>query len=322
MKGSKQLLSLHYRPRLLIVVPCFNEEQALPRTAGRLLALLRGLRRGKRIHDSSQLLFVDDGSTDATWKIIETLTVGNHECRGLKFTRNFGHQAAILAGMYHLDADAVVTIDADLQDPPEVIADMVQQHLEGAEIVFGVRDDRSADNHFKRWSAEGYYRLIALFGVNIVFNHADFRLVGRNALQALRSYGETNLFLRGVLPMLGFRQSTVLYSREKRVDGKAKYNLRMMFALGLNGITSFTIAPLRMVSLLGCCISIAAFLAGAWALAAWYVGATLPGWTSVILPTYFLGGIQLLSIGILGEYLGKTYKESKSRPRYIIEKSL
>jgi len=286
-----------------------------------LLGVVADIEKSGTIDDATTLLIVDDGSTDASWPIIEKLAAKHPAVRGIKLSRNFGHQSAILAGMFACDADAVVTIDADLQDPPHVIADMVQAHRKGAEIVLGVRNDRSTDTIFKRSTAQLYYRFLSTMGVDAVVNHADFRLLGRNAIGAIRSYDETQLFLRGVVRLVGFKQEIVHYRREERQAGETKYNLLRMLGLALDGITSFTAFPLRLITLLGFVVSLLAFLAGIWALVSWGVFAnTVPGWTSMVLSMYFLGGIQLLSIGIIGEYLGKNYLESKHRPRFIIEK--
>jgi glycosyltransferase involved in cell wall biosynthesis len=307
--------------RLSIVVPCFNEEKMLETAVGALLGVIADIEKSGAIDRATTLVVVDDGSTDASWRIIEKLAAGEPAVRGIKLSRNFGHQSAILAGMFACDGDAVVTIDADLQDPPHVIADMVQAHRRGAEIVLGVRSDRSTDTFFKRSTAELYYRFLSTMGVDTVVNHADFRLLGRNAIAAIRSYDETQLFLRGVVRLVGFKQEIVHYRRGERQAGETKYNLWRMLGLALDGITSFTAFPLRLITLLGFVVSLLAFLAGIWALVSWGIFAnTVPGWTSMVLSMYFLGGIQLLSIGIIGEYLGKNYLESKHRPRFIIEK--
>ncbi len=310
-------------PQICIVVPCYNEEEVLRETSRRLQQIVSQLQDSGDIAQGSHVLFVDDGSRDSTWSIIEELAGSHASVKGLKFARNFGHQSALLAGMLTADADAVVTIDADLQDPPEAIAQMVHAFRNGSEIVFAVRDDRKVDSIFKRGSAELYYRVLRLMGVDIIFNHADFRLLGRAAVDALRQFGEVNIFLRGLVRLIGFKHEIVLYRREARFAGETKYTLRKMLALSMNGITSFTILPLRLITVLGFAVSVFAFFAGFWVFVAWLYRADLvPGWTSVVLPMYFLGGIQLLSVGVLGEYLGKSYMEAKNRPRYIIEKTV
>jgi polyisoprenyl-phosphate glycosyltransferase len=307
--------------RLAVVVPCFNEEEVLEPAVDKLLSVLADIEKAGDIDSASTLVIVDDGSSDASWRIIEMLAKKNPSVRGIKLARNFGHQSAILAGMSACDVDAVVTIDADLQDPPHVIGEMVRAYRNGAEIVLGVRNDRSKDTFFKRTTAQLYYRLLRMMGVDAVANHADFRLLGRNAMSAIHSFGETQLFLRGIIRLVGFRQELVHYRRDERWAGTTKYSILRMLGLALNGITSFTAFPLRLITLFGVVVSVLAFLAGTWALLSWWIFAnTVPGWTSVVLPMYFLGGIQLLSIGIIGEYLGKNYLESKHRPRFIIEK--
>lgn len=315
--------SLRPPPLLTVVVPCFNEIEVLSETARRLETAIAGLLSEGQIAAGSGVLFVDDGSSDGTWQRIEALCQANRQFHGLKLARNFGHQAAILAGILTSNGDVTVTIDADLQDPPETIGAMIASYRSGADVVYGVRDDRSADTAFKRLSARAFYRLMKSMGIELVFDHADFRLLSRTATGALRQYGETNLFLRGLVPLLGFSQQTVSYRREARFAGRSKYNLRKMLSFSIDGITSFSVFPLRIITFFGLAVSLLAFAAGLWAFAVWLVDADrVPGWTSIVLPVYFLGGIQLLSIGIMGEYLGKSYFEAKRRPRYIVEKSV
>ncbi len=310
-------------PVLSVILPCFNEEDALPETARRLESLITGLQAQGQIAPGSHVILVDDGSSDRTWSKIERLVAGTDMFRGLKFARNFGHQSAILAGILAAKGEVTITIDADLQDPPDAIAQMIAAYRSGADIVYGARDDRSTDSFLKRSTAHAFYRLMGMIGVKLIFNHADFRLLSQNAIEALKQFGEVNLFLRGLVPLLGFRQETILYKREARFAGHSKYGFSRMLALSIDGITSFSIYPLRLITFLGLFVSFLAFAAGLWALIAWLIDAnTVPGWTSIVLPMYFLGGIQLLSIGILGEYLGKNYFEAKRRPRYIIEKSI
>jgi glycosyltransferase involved in cell wall biosynthesis len=302
------------------VVPCFNESEVLPETARRLADLIDKLVAGGQASGESCVVFVDDGSADDTWTFIEQLSEASGRFRGIKLARNFGHQSAILAGMLVTAGDAIITIDADLQDPPEAIGQMVEKYRSGADIVFGVRNDRTSDSQFKRATARGFYRLMRGMGIDLVSDHADYRLLSRAAIEALKQYSEVNLFLRGLIPIIGYRQETVFYKREARFAGVSKYGLGKMLALAVNGVTSFSIFPLRLITLLGISISVLAFVAGLWSLVVWMAGATLPGWTSIVLPMYLLGGFQLLAIGILGEYLGKTYFEAKRRPRFVIEK--
>jgi glycosyltransferase involved in cell wall biosynthesis len=313
----------HPLPRLAVVVPCFNEEEALPHTAERLTALLERLRQGGRIAPDSHIVFVDDGSRDGTWQLIEKLSREDGRIRGIKLSRNRGHQNALLAGLFTADGDVLVSVDADLQDDIEIIDEMLRQHARGMHVVYGVRDDRSSDGLFKRASALGFYRMIRALGVESVHNHADFRLLSRRAVDALKDFGEVNLFLRGIVPLIGFKSSMVYYTRTERIAGVSKYPLRKMLALALDAVTSFSVVPLRMISALGFLVFLFSAGMGAWTLGVkLFTDRAVPGWTSTLLPIYLLGGIQILCIGVLGEYLGKVYQETKRRPRYIIEKVL
>ncbi len=310
-------------PRLTIVVPCYDEEEALPETALRLTDLLERLRKDGRIAVNSRIMFVDDGSRDRTWQLIEELSQQDGRIGGIKLSRNRGHQNALLAGLFTADGDALVSVDADLQDDIEIIEDMLQQHAQGAHIVYGVRDNRASDGIFKRVSAQGFYRMIRALGVESVYNHADFRLLSRRAVDALKDFGEVNLFLRGIVPLIGFRSSVVYYARTERVAGVSKYPLHKMLALALDAVTSFSVVPLRMISVLGVLVFLFSAGMGVWTL--WvrlFTDRAVPGWTSTLLPIYALGGLQILCVGILGEYMGKVYQETKRRPRYIIEKVL
>ncbi|MBN2885131.1 MAG: glycosyltransferase family 2 protein [Chromatiaceae bacterium] len=307
--------------QLGILVPCYNEEAVIDETARRLLEVLARLRARDLIDAESFILFIDDGSTDASWRHIEALSATHGaQVRGLKLSRNRGHQNALLAGLREAPGDALVSIDADLQDDIGVIETMVERHHEGYEVVYGVRERRDSDSAFKRLSAEGYYRLLHLLGVTIVFNHADYRLLGRRALDALAHFEEVNLFLRGVVPLLGFCATEVGYARAPRFAGVSKYPLHRMAALALDGVTSFSVAPLRLITLIGLLTFAFSMTLGLWAL--WvrlFTEQAVPGWASTVVPFYFLGGVQLLCIGILGEYLGKVYSEVKRRPHYVIE---
>lgn len=307
--------------RLDIVVPCYNEEEVLPETARRLRDLLDRLIRDGRIASASRILFVDDGSRDQTWRLIEKLSSADSRIGGVKLSRNRGHQNALLAGLFTADGDAVVSVDADLQDDIEVISDMVDAYLQGVDVVYGVRQDRSSDSFFKRTTARAFYRLMDVLGVETVDNHADFRLMSRSAVDAARQFHEVNLFLRGILPLIGFKSSIVYYTRSERFAGVSKYPLKRMIGLALNAITSFSVVPLRLITVAGFVVFSLSIAMVAWTL--WirlFSDEAIPGWASTLLPIYFLGGIQILSIGIIGEYLGKVYQETKARPRYIIEK--
>lgn len=309
-------------PRLAIVVPCYNEEAVLPETARRLALLLDALRCEGEIAADSGVYFVDDGSSDRSWELIEAFARADAALHGIKLSRNCGHQNALLAGLLQAPGDVLVSIDADLQDDPQAIRAMLAAHRDGAEVVYGVRRSRRADSWFKRATAEGYYRLLGALGVDVVFNHADYRLLSRRCVQALSAYGETNLFLRGIVPRLGFRQAVVGYDRCERFAGRSKYPLARMLALAWQGVTSFSAAPLRAITLLGLLVSMASFAGALWVLWARLVdGHTLPGWASIGLPVFFLGGVQLLSLGVIGEYIAKIYLETKGRPRYVVEKS-
>ena len=308
---------------LSIVIPCFNEEDVLPATIEQLTVLMNQLLTEGLISADSTITFVDDGSYDATWSLIVEAALGNTSIHGIKLSRNQGHQNALFAGMMSVNGDAVITVDADLQDDLKAIRDMLVKHINGAEIVYGIRNNRVSDSAFKRISAEIYYKLLRKLGVNVVFNHADYRLMSRTAIRALEQYGEVNLFLRGIIPQLGFKSENVYYRRIERQAGKSKYPAAKMLALAWEGLTSFSSLPLRWITMLGFIVSLFSFAIGGWALAArLFFNGSIPGWASTVIPMYFLGGIQLLSLGIIGEYIAKIYAETKHRPRYIIEKTI
>jgi polyisoprenyl-phosphate glycosyltransferase len=305
-----------------VVVPCFNEEAALPETAPKIAAYFAGLAAdpANRL-EGFRLILVDDGSKDRTWPIIEGLAAADPHVTGLKLSRNSGHQAAMLAGLSHADADVVVTMDADLQDDIGAVAAMMSAYEGGSHLALGVRNDRSSDSTGKAGSANAYYRLLRLIGIDVIENHADFRLMSRRALAALLEYSEVNLFLRGLIPQLGFPVTLVPYARQPRTLGETKYTLRKMIRLALDGITSFSVMPLRIIALLGALVflgTMVATLAFLWVAFA-HSSALVPGWASTVLPMLFLGGVQLLSIGVLGEYVGKIYLETKRRPRFFVE---
>jgi glycosyltransferase involved in cell wall biosynthesis len=308
-------------PSLGIVVPCFNEEEVLLETARRLTTLLRALMTDGHVAIGSQVVFVDDGSRDHTWEIIEGLAASDTLVGGIKLSRNRGHQNALLAGLYTCDAEVLLSVDADLQDDIQAIPEMVRAYARGADIVYGVRNDRASDGFFKRATAQTFYRLISALGAESVYNHADFRLMSRRAVEALKSFREVNLFLRGMVPLIGFKSAIVYYTRSERFAGESKYPLRKMIALALDAVTSFSIAPLRLITGLGFLVFLLSAAMGVWTL--WvrlFTDRAVPGWTSTLLPIYLLGGLQILCVGVLGEYLGRIYQETKARPRYIIEK--
>jgi glycosyltransferase involved in cell wall biosynthesis len=308
-------------PCLDIVVPCYNEEDVLPETAHRLTTLLQGMMAGGRIAAGSQVIFVDDGSQDRTWELIETLAGTDERIGGIKLSRNRGHQNALLAGLYTCEADVLLSVDADLQDDIQVIPEMVQAYERGAHVVYGVRNDRSSDSFPKRFAAQVFYRLMNTLGAESVYNHADFRLMSRHAVEALKSFREVNLFLRGLVPLIGFKSAIVYYTRRERLAGESKYPPRKMLALALDAVTSFSVAPLRFITGLGFLVFLLSAAMGAWTLwVKFFTTHAVPGWTSVLLPIYLLGGLQIFCLGVIGEYLGKVYQETKARPRYIIEK--
>ncbi|MBQ8995360.1 MAG: glycosyltransferase family 2 protein [Oscillospiraceae bacterium] len=303
------------------VVPCYNEEEVLPETSKRLLEKMKSLIDAGKVSPESKVCFVDDGSKDRTWEMVEELHANYPVFTGVKLSRNRGHQNALLGGMMTVkdDCDAVVSLDADLQDDPNAIDEMIDDWLNGSDIVYGVRSARKTDTFFKRFTAESFYRIMDLMGAQIVFNHADYRLMSSRALDALAEYKEVNLFLRGMIPTLGFKTSTVKYERNERFAGESKYPLKKMLALAWNGITSFSTRPLEMIVTLGV-ILIAAAVVLLLVCAGRAIWGTAPHATEVFsYSLWLLGGIQLLALGVVGEYIGKIYSEVKGRPRYIIE---
>jgi glycosyltransferase involved in cell wall biosynthesis len=312
-------------PVIFFVLPCFNEEAVLPETAARLSEKIRSLREGNIISAKSKIIFVDDGSSDNTWNIIENYCTGKPETfGGIKLSGNRGHQNALLCGLLTVKdyCDAVVSMDADLQDDIAVLDDMIRQYSSGCEIVYGVRSERKTDSAFKRISAQGFYRFMKLLGVNIVYNHADFRLMGKHALEALSGYGEVNLFLRGIIPMLGYKTGVARYARAERYAGDSKYPRRKMLSFSFEGITSLSVKPIRMITWLGIFIFIASIAMIVNFIVRYYRGITVPGWSTTVVSIWGIGGLILFSIGIVGEYTGKIYMETKRRPRFHVEKFL
>ena len=307
---------------LSIVVPCYNEEEMLPITFESLRNKLAELIEKGKISPESFLLFIDDGSKDKTWELIDNENKVHKEVKGLKLAGNVGHQFALTAGLIFAKdiCDIAISIDADLQDDIEVFEEMVDKYHEGCDIVYGVRNKRKTDSIFKRVTAQGFYRVMNFFGAKTIYNHADFRLMSKRALEQFSKYSEENLYLRGIVPLIGYKTECVYYDRKVRVAGKSKYPLRKMIALAVEGITSFSVKPIRYIVLLGFLsvfLSIAAFV---YALVSFFLKTVEPGWTSLIVSIWFLGGVQLISIGLIGEYIGKIYMEVKRRPRYNIEK--
>jgi glycosyltransferase involved in cell wall biosynthesis len=307
---------------LYLVVPCYNEQEVLSETARRLLDSLAGLLKMELISRDSRVLFVDDGSRDDTWNIIERLADGHPQVMGVKLSRNRGHQNALMAGLMTAKefADVTISLDADMQDDISVLPAFMKKYYDGAEIVFGVRKSRESDTVFKRSSAQFFYKLLKTFGVEAVYNHADYRLMSRRALNGLSEFGEVNLFLRGIVMQIGYKTSTVEYDRGERLAGESKYPFSKMLGFAFDGITSFSIKPIRMITALGIIIFLVSIAVLIYSLVVNAMGNTVSGWTSTVISVWILGGLQLFAIGIVGEYVGKVYMETKKRPKYIIEK--
>lgn len=309
--------------RLAIVIPCYNEQEVLPTTFERINSLLDDLMTERKISFDSFALYVDDGSSDRTWEIIEERHLRDNYTKGLKLAANSGHQNALLAGLEAVSdiADITVTIDADLQDDERVISKMIDAFADGCDIVYGVRSSRKTDSFFKRTTAQGFYRLMSGMGVKTVYNHADFRLMSARAVKQLLKYDERNMFLRGVVPLIGYKTAAVEYARGKREAGESKYPLKKMISFAFEGITSFSVKPINLILWLGFAIIILSIAAMIYALIPHFLGQSTGGWTSLMISIWFLGGVQLVSIGLIGKYIGKIYIESKHRPRYNVEKT-
>ena len=310
--------------RLYIVMPCYNEEEVLLETAKQVKDKVISLINTGKIATNSRILFVDDGSKDKTWEMIEQLCNEDTLFSGVKLAHNKGHQNALLAGLMvaREKGDMAISMDADLQDDINAIDHMVEDYLGGSDIVYGVRSSRKKDTFFKRTTAQSFYKIMKMLGVDVVYNHADYRLMSRRALDGLAEYQEVNLFLRGIVPLIGYRYSVVEYERGERFAGESKYPLKKMIAFALDGITSFSVKPIRIITTLGFLIFVISILALIYSLIVKFLGSAGMGWTSLICSIWMIGGIQLLSLGIIGEYVGKIYFETKARPKYIIEKEL
>ena len=307
--------------KLGIVIPCYNEVEVLAETVRRITDLLNRLVAKGKISSDGLVYLIDDGSSDGTWELIERLVVRDRRIVGVKLSRNPGHQTSMIAVLFTADGDAVISIDADLQDDINVIEQMVDRFRSGDEIVYGVRKERPGDTLLKRVTAGSFYRILRTLGAESIYNHADYRLLSRRVIECLKSYREVNLYLRGIIPLIGYRSSVVLYDRGNRFAGKSKYPLRKMIALALNAVTSFSVVPLRLITLAGFVIFTGSMGVTIWVLwARFFAHNAVPGWASTVLPLYFLGGLQLFGIGMLGEYLGKTYAEVKARPRFFVER--
>ena len=309
---------------LYIVVPCYNEQEVLPETSKRLKAKLEQLITAGKISEKSRVLFVNDGSKDRTWEIISALHQQSPLFCGVDLTRNRGHQNALLAGLMTAKdkADAVISMDADLQDDVEAVDQMVDKFLEGVDIVYGVRSSRKKDSFFKRTTAEGFYRVMNALGAETVFNHADYRLMSKRALEGLEQFREVNLFLRGIVPMIGYRTDVGEYERGERFAGESKYPLKKMLSFAMEGVTSLSVKPLRMITGLGFLIFLVSLVMIVYNLARWAMGATVTGWASLACSLWALGGLILLAMGVVGEYVGKIYLETKGRPRFLIRQVL
>ena len=307
-------------PVLSIVIPCYNEEKVLPVTSGMFLEKIRSLIAAGRIAAGSRIIFVDDGSSDSTWQIITELSKTDGAYTGIRLSRNRGHQNAVLAGLMEAKdcSDITITIDCDGQDDIDAMDRMIDEYRAGAEIVYGVRSSRGTDSFFKRFTAESFYRVMRALGAETVFNHADYRLVSSKVLRAFADFSEVNLFLRGMFPLVGFRSVCVYYERHSRIAGESHYPLRKMLHLAFDGITSLSVKPLHIIIALGCLVAFVSFIAVVWSVAVRLLGRSVSGWASTVSIICFIGGIQLVCTGVIGEYVGKIYMEVKRRPRYII----
>ena len=309
---------------MYVVIPCYNEEQMLPITAEALIKKLDELKAEGRIAQNSKVMFVDDGSKDKTWEIIQKLHEASPVFTGLKLSRNKGHQNALLAGLMTARnyADIIVSMDADLQDDINAIDGFLDKRAEGCDIVYGVRSSREKDTAFKRGTAQAYYKLLEHMGAEITYNHADYRLMSKRAIDALAEFKEVNLFLRGLVPMVGFKSDIVKYVRNERVAGESKYPLKKMLSFAVEGITSLSVKPIRFITTIGIIVFLVSLIMLIYFLITWAVGHTVQGWASTITSIWAIGGLQLLAIGIIGEYIGKIYLETKARPKFIIETNL
>ena len=311
------------KPILYIVIPCYNEEQVLPLTAPLFRQKLEDLTAAGKISPDSRVLFVNDGSKDGTWAYIRSLAASDEHYKGLCLSRNRGHQNALLAGLMTAkdQCDITISIDCDGQDDLNAMEEMVDAYLEGADVVYGIRRSRESDSWFKRTSAQTFYRLLRFMGADVIYNHADYRLMSRRALDALSQFREVNIYLRGMVPMVGFHSTSVYYDRRPRLAGKSHYPFRKMLALAFSGITSLSVKPIRMITASGILVALLSFIGILWSIIQVIRGMTVPGWASITCILCFLGGVQLISLGIIGEYVGKIYLETKARPRYIIEET-
>ncbi len=308
-------------PTVYFVIPCYNEEAVLPETCHRLTEKLESMLGKKLIGKESRILFVDDGSKDKTWELIAQYNRENPWVEGVKLAHNRGHQNALLCGLMTAmpQCDAAISMDADLQDDIDALDQFVTKFQDGCDVVYGVRNKRDTDTWFKRTTAEGFYKVMKLLGVDVVFNHADYRLMSKRALEGLSEYKEVNLFLRGIVPLIGYRSDYVYYDRHERFAGESKYPLKKMLSFALDGITSFSVKPLKLISNLGILISVLSIFGLLYALISYFAGVTVSGWTAIVCSIWLLGGLQMLCLGVVGGYIGKIYSEVKARPRFRVE---
>lgn len=307
---------------IYLVLPCYNEEAVLHETSSRLKVKMNQLISENKISKDSRVTFVDDGSKDNTWSIIEELKESDELFAGVKLSRNRGHQNALLAGLMTVKdyCDAAISLDADLQDDINVIDKFIDRFIDGCDVVYGVRSDRKTDTVFKRTTAQGFYKVMKLLGVDIVYNHADYRLMSKRALDALEEFEEVNLFLRGIVPLIGYKSDVVLYERNERFAGESKYPLKKMLSFAFEGITSFSVKPIKLILDIGIIMFSTSLLFLLYFIALWFFGKTVAGWTTIVVSIWMLGGVQLLCLGVIGEYIGKIYIETKKRPKFIIDK--
>lgn len=307
-------------PSLYVVIPCYNEQEVLPVTAPEFAEQVKKMQEEGLISEKSKILFVDDGSKDNTWEIIKELSESNNVFCGIKQSRNRGHQNAVLAGLMESKdkCDITISIDCDGQDDIRAMESMVKEYLTGSEVVYGVRSSRKTDTFFKRFTAESFYKFLSFMGAEVVYNHADYRLISSRVLQEFADFKEVNLFLRGMVPLVGFKSGTVYYERYERIAGESHYPLKKMLALAFDGITSLSVKPLRMITMMGTGISILSVISIIWVIISYFAGRTVAGWSSIVCIMCFLSGVQLVALGVIGEYIGKIYMEVKHRPRYII----
>ncbi|NLP21323.1 MAG: glycosyltransferase family 2 protein [Erysipelotrichaceae bacterium] len=308
------------QPKLIIVIPCYNEQEVLPITAPMFLEKINSLINQKLISSDSKIMFVNDGSKDNTWNIIQDLAKSNDKYIGITQSRNRGHQSTVLAGLMEAKdmCDITISIDCDGQDDINAMDEMVKEYLNGCDVVYGVRNDRETDTAFKKNTAQAFYKILNFLGAEVVYNHADYRLLSSRFLNEFANFEEVNIFLRGMVPLVGFKSTSVYYKREERIAGESKYPLSKMLGLAIDGITSLSIKPIRIITSIGVIVSLISFILMIWAVIQYFKGDVISGWSSTVVILTFLGGIQILSIGLVGEYIGKIYMESKNRPRYII----